>query len=118
MNVDKPQQEGWANVVVQFPVFGVETADEEAHCRRLQALLDEALSASGIGGDGGEDINSEKANLFLDVRDTDRAIAIALDVLRREDFLKDVVIAVTTDKGFEVRWPADQAGRKFSLSPA
>jgi hypothetical protein len=115
MDTDKSDEVGWGTVVIQFPVAGVETDAEEARRCRLQALLNEALAASDNGSDGGEDIGSEKGNIFLDVHDADRAVTTALDVLRRADFLDGVVIAEMTDNGFVVRWPVGHAG-KFSLS--
>src|SRR5262245_18865889 len=99
MDASETDEEKWSTVVVQFPVAGVETEEEEGHRGRVQKLLDEALAADDNGSDVGEDINSETANLFLDVRDANRAVATAPEVLRRVNFLDGVVIAVTTDHG-------------------
>jgi hypothetical protein len=103
------------NVYVQFPVAGLGTEADLGLRLRVEWVLDAELRSSGGGRCGGGDMGSDKATVFLAVRDARRTVPRLLDALQREGLLADgLVVAEDTGRGYRVWWPEGYRGG-FSL---
>jgi hypothetical protein len=103
------------NVFVQFPVRGLGTDDDFELRTRIEQVLDAELRSFGGGRSGGGDMGSDKATVFLVVRDPARALPRLLDALQREGWLTArLLVTEDTGRGYRFWWPDGYPGT-FSL---
>jgi len=100
-------------VILQYRLDAWGTKEDLARRNKVENLMNECLGWTGLGLCDGGDIGGGTMNVCCLVVDPEVAIPVIVRELKQKGQLEGVTIAIETDRGFDVRWPAGYQG-KFS----
>jgi hypothetical protein len=101
-------------LIVQYRTRkGSSRLDLEVH--RVEDVLNESLKRTDNGCCDGNDMGSGTTNIFLQVKDPQRAVKTITEALNKIQRLNGATIALETEEGFEVLWPQSFRG-EFNYS--
>jgi len=102
--------ESHAQLIVQYRLAGWGGVDDLQKRERVEDALNDCLGWTGNGYCDGGDIGSGTINAFSFVIDPILATHSIVTALRACNLLDGAIIAVETEQGFNVLWPADFDG--------
>lgn len=109
-----------SSFVIQYPIQGFGSSRDLERSGRIEELLNGALKKNKNGVCSGNDVGSNKLNIFVDeVKDFKEAFTTIIETLHHAKELDGAVVAFDPDPSndnsdFEVVWPSNYSG-EFSI---